>query len=472
MTATIDVFDTNPSGWVDPVVEARSYVYTWVTAYGEEGPPSAPTVATGKVGEAWTITLTPPTTAEAANRALATTRIYRTVTGSNGIATYYYVGEVPVTQTTFSDAVSDTDAAANNTLETTGWTAPPTDLQGMVSMPNGMIAGWRSNELWFCEPYRPHAWPSAYTVTTEHPIVGLGVLGQSLVVCTSVHPYTATGINPSAVSLSKINAVEPCMSRASIVSTIAGVYYASPHGVVEVTPSGVRNATAKLITSDKWGSSIVTQPLRAAALGQAYYAWGLRSLGSTGDGFSPTTFYEPAFAVAGGIGFFPTAFYSRAFTTTTTTGAGRYQAAGAMIDMNDLRVAWNTLSLEQPVTSVWTDRWTSEVFMLVGGEVCWLDMMATRGTYTWRSKVYQTTNNKNFEAARVWFEMPSSGTPNLTLKVYANGTLRLTRQVTSSGGLIRLPSGFKAQFWQFELTGSVQVYNIEVATSAKELISV
>ena len=452
MTATIDVFDTNPSGWVDPLVEARSYVYTWVTSYGEEGPPSAPTIATGKVGEAWTITLTPPTTTEATERTLATARIYRTVTGSNGIATYFYVGAVPVTQTAFSDAVSDTDAAANNTLETTGWTEPPTDLQGMVSMPNGMIAGWRSNELWFCEPYRPHAWPSAYTVTTEHPIVGLGVLGQSLVVCTSVHPYVATGVNPSAISLSKINAVEPCMSRASIVSTIAGVYYASPHGVVEVTPSGVRLATAKLITKDKWETAIAPSSVRATALGQAYYMWGASSLGASGDGFSSTAFYTTAFAAD-----------------------GSYSASGAMIDMGDMRVAWNALSLNQPVTAVWADRWTSEVLLLVGNQVSWLDTSATRGSYTWRSKVYQTTSNKNFEAARVWCQSlvvaPPLVTPTLTLKVYADDVLRLTRQVTASGALIRLPSGFKAQFWQFELSGTAKVYSIEVATSAKELIT-
>lgn len=453
MTATVDVFDTNPSGWVEPIVAARSYVYTWVTSYGEEGPPSAPTVATGKVGEAWTITLTPPTAAEAAERTLATARVYRTVTGSNGIATYFYVGEVSITQTVFSDAVSDTDAASNNTLETTGWTGPPTDLQGMVSMPNGMIAGWRSNELWFCEPYRPHAWPSAYTVTTEHPIVGLGVLGQSLVVCTSVHPYIATGINPNAVSLSKINAVEPCMSRASIVSTVAGVYYASPSGIVEVTPSGVRLATSKLITKDKWETLIAPPSVRAAVFGQAYYMWGARDLGASGDGF-----------------------YSGAFETSAFAADGSYQGTGAMVDMNDPRVAWNALASETPITSVWNDRWTSEVLLLVGNQVCWLDTSWVRGSYTWRSKIFQTNVNKNFEAARVWCESlvpsPPLVTPSVTLKVYANGVLRLTRQVTGSGDLIRLPSGFKAQFWQFELTGTAQVYSIEIATAAKELVTV
>lgn len=425
MAATVDVFDTNPSAWEEPLVEARSYLYTWVTSYGEEGPPSAPAVATGIVGQAWTVTLTPPTTAETTGRALATARIYRTVTGSNGIATYFFVAEVPITQTTYSDAVSDTDAASNNTLETTGWTPPPTDLQGMVAMPNGMIAGWRSNELWFCEPYRPHAWPSAYTVTTEHPIVGLGVLGQSLVVCTSVQPYIATGINPSSISLSKISAVEPCVSRASIVSTIAGVYYASPNGVVEITPSGARLVTSKLMTRDKWGDALPISTLRATQLGQAYY----------------------------------------------TFGSG---TAGALIDLTDPRVAWTNLTTATTVYNVWADNWTGETLILTGGKVYWVNLSQTntRDQYVWRSKVFQTTSSKNFEAARVWFEPPVSGSPDLTLKVYAGGVLRVTRSVTASGRLIRLPSGFKEQFWQFELSGSAPVYNAEIATTAKELVRV
>ena len=42
-----------------------------------------------------------------------------------------------------------------------------------------MIAGWKDNEVWFCEPYRPHAWPVKYVVNVDYPIVGLGTIDQS-----------------------------------------------------------------------------------------------------------------------------------------------------------------------------------------------------------------------------------------------------------------------------------------------------
>ena len=57
-------------------------------------------------------------------------------------------------------------------------------------------------------------------------------------------------------------------------------------------------------------------------------------------------------------------------------------------------------------------------------------------------------------------------------RVYADGKLRFTRELRSSGAMFRLPSGFKAQFWQVEIEARVKVLSIELATSAKELGSV
>jgi hypothetical protein len=47
--------------------------------------------------------------------------------------------------------------------------------------------------------------------------------------------------------------------------------------------------------------------------------------------------------------------------------------------------------------------------------------------------------------------------------------LRFTRALNSSGELFRLPSGFKATFWQIEIEGNTQINSVEIATSAKEL---
>jgi hypothetical protein len=64
------------------------------------------------------------------------------------------------------------------------------------------------------------------------------------------------------------------------------------------------------------------------------------------------------------------------------------------------------------------------------------------------------------------------------IKVYADiadenedGAMQLVtcREITRSGGILRIESGFKAENWQFEILGVVNFSNVQIATSVKEL---
>jgi hypothetical protein len=445
--------------------EDRSYVYTWVSAFGEEGPPSPPSAVThGHSVGTWPITLTAPTSADTTNRNLATVNIYRTVTGSSGAASFFFVASVPVGTTLYNDSILSTVVTANKILESTYWTAPPTDLEGMVTMPNGIIAGWRQNEIWFCEPYRPHAWPVAYTNAVEFPVVGCGVIGQTLIVCTTGSPYAISGVNPGTMTVSRVAAFEPCLSRGSILSTPIGVAYASSNGLALAVPGAVSVISRSMITKDIWQDLLNLETLRAAPLNGGYYCWG---------SVRPGCFEE-------------TAFETPAFLQDDYTGS----YTGAFIDASNQRVSFNRLTDVDPTFNVTTDHWTGEVFVIREGVVYWVDVSETRehGDYIWKSKVFEMPNRRNLEAMRVWFDT-FSDTPALNpvpvvspttlqpdmygiVRVYADGVLRLSREIRTTGEFIRLPSGFKAQYWQVEIEGRVQINEIEVATTAKELTSV
>ena len=56
--------------------------------------------------------------------------------------------------------------------------------------------------------------------------------------------------------------------------------------------------------------------------------------------------------------------------------------------------------------------------------------------------------------------------------MYADGRLVMTRELRTSGELWRLPSGFKADFWQFEIEAIVEIDNIQAATSPTELAGI
>jgi len=45
----------------------------------------------------------------------------------------------------------------------------------------------------------------------------------------------------------------------------------------------------------------------------------------------------------------------------------------------------------------------------------------------------------------------------------------MTRELRTSGVIMKLPSGFKADYWQFELETRVIVLSLQAATSVKEL---
>jgi hypothetical protein len=453
------------AGGVAPV-ETRAYVYTWVSAYGEEGPPSPPRILSGNASGTWNLTFTAPGGA-ATDRNLTHTRIYRTITGTSGSTTYYLVAQIPIATLAYADTVPTTTVAASTLLQSLFWTPPP-NMDGMISMPNGMIAGFKGNEIYFCEPYRPHAWPPIYNLSVEGDIVGLGVVGQSLVVCTTRTPYVISGVSPASMSQAKVASLEPCLSRGSIVSTPSGVLYASQNGLVLVVPGRTQVVTQQVITKDLWldpQNFLNANRLRATLLGTTYYCWGTKGAGAFED----------------------TAFDADAFVFEDFTGA----FFGAIIDFTDPRIGYTQLQVAMPHENCWADEWTGEIMTIREGKVFWLDLARSRSrqAFLWRSKVFDAPNQRNFAAMRTYFETwPDSpelnpvpnAAPVQTLapdqyglvRVYADGVLRFTRELRTSGELMRLPSGFKATYWQIEVEARVRIKSIEIATTAKELIGV
>jgi hypothetical protein len=456
---SVATFDTNATTKV-----TRSYVYTYVSEYGEEGPPSNPTEATSSAEDVWQITYTGLADP---SRNLTKLRIYRTITSSQGVATYFQVAEVamPASNATgvYQDTLKDTVVTANNQLQSTTWFPPPPDLEGWVAMPNGILCGWRGKEVWFSEQYRPHAWSSTNTLYTQWKVIGLGVIGQTVVVCTEGYPATITGINPASMVMASISAFEPCMSRGSIVSTPEGVYYASPNGLILAAQGQFTNVTREIFSKDKWQGSLNLKTLRAARVGTAYLAFGSVSYG----------------------GFESAAFNNNAFRMTSQVGS----SDGVFFDPQNPSVT-SLMRTDAAVAGVQTDPWSGETLIFQNGKIKWLDLASTtkeKYPYLWRSKLYQSAKPENFEAFKVTFTKPSGETVTPTaprdtalnqtydnskygvMRVYADSRHIASYELWASGEQLRLPSGFYASFWQFEFEGVVDINSIQMATSAKEL---
>jgi hypothetical protein len=443
---------------------SRAYVYTYVTAYGEESAPSPPAEDTGFVNGSWNLDWdSPPAGDMGVNRNITKVRLYRTITSSAGVATYFRVGEFTLPDLDFDDTLDDVFVSGEPQLESFGWTPPPADIQGFTMMPNGIVAGWRDNELWFSEPYRPHAWPAAYVLVVDYPIVGLGIANQTLVVCTAGNPMTASGVNPAYITTAKLTSFEPCTSRESIISAPEGVYYASSSGLVLVQPGSANNITRDIVNIDRW-FELTPDKFKAGRYGVAYYAFG---------------------ALTGGV------FDEEAFETENTfvevdfTGAQQ----GLLIDPRDANVAFNKLYSEEPTVGLMNDHWSGELMMIRNDTLYWIDSREIEpeyDVYTWRSKVFHANKKINFSAVKVYFTVPST-TPEQNptrnndldqelqagqyglMRVYADGAHVATRELRESGELMRLPSEFKAEYWQIEFEARVSITEFMMGTTVKEL---
>jgi hypothetical protein len=392
--------------------ETRTYVYTYVTEFGEEGPPStASDVAT--IDSSQPVELTNLSVAPSGDYSVTLKRIYRSSTVGSA-ASFQFLAEIPVAQTTFTDTTSQ--AALGEILPSEDWVAPPATLRGLKMMANNVSLGFLENTLYLSEPNLPHAWP--HQVAVDHKIVGVGTFGQAAVVLTESYPYVVTAVDPAAATSEKLALPQACVSEDSIVDTGNSVIYASPDGLVQIGSGGIDIVTKNLFTKEKW---------------QEYNPTSIRA-----------TIYENRY-----MAFFTKADGTRGILVFDFSGQG---ATLTTADIN----------LTVPVTATYHDAKTDTLYMAQGGNIVRYDA-GSPINYQWRSKSFRMPYSLNFGFGQV-----ISGTYPMTMKIYADGVLKQTKTVTS-GEAFRLPSGFRALDWSFEVSGAGRVTQVCISTSIEEL---
>jgi hypothetical protein len=434
--------------------ETRAYVYTYVSAYAEEGAPSPATTATGAATGTWVVTIPAPVGADYNGRNITHYRLYRTVTDTQGNASYYQVVEVPFS--TSPVVINDNYAAgsitANVILPSIGYAPPPAGLQGVVMMANGIAAGFTNErEVWFCMPYLPHAWPASFALTVDYPIVGLTANGASLNILTQGPPFIATGITPDTMTIGKVTANEPCISRGSIVTSGEGAYYASPNGVQLLNTGGTQNMTQNIYEKE-FHNALEPQNWASGRYGSAYVA----------------------------------------FVKGPPVGGDH---GGFVIDYTQgNNMVFSYLHFANEIVNAMTDELSGQLFALLanGSVMQWNPPVGNPGTtslwdWEWRSKQFRFPHPQEFKAFTALFDIPPEvqitlGVRNtdqeqvfdptsqyLTLTVFADGRQVVIREIQTSGEVLLIPGGFKATLWEFLFAGQIGLKHFKAASSVKEL---
>ena len=395
-------------------VETRFYVYTFVSYLGEEGPPSAVSnqldvYTVGATTRLSGLQTTPPAGYQGY---LSAKRIYRTLVGS-AATEFQLVDEIPLSQATFDDNKPGT--SLGEVIPTTTWTPPPAGAFGITQMANGITLLFKGYDIYPSEAYVPYAYPVGYQQSVDYPIVGGKAIGTSAVILTTGQPYLLTGSDPSAMSLVKLESPQACVSKRSIAAADGGVLYASPDGLIFVTVTGqVTNVTAQLFTRDEW-QALVPSSINGYFHDGRYY--GFYNTGTVRRGF----IFDPA------------------------------QGAGAFV-FTDLYA-----------TAGYSDLLQDALYLQVGGNIVKWNTDAARMSYTWRSAIFELPSPINPACAQVTAKQYP-----LTFKLFADGELKHTQTVTSSSPFW-MPSGYRAQFVELEISGTSEVLAVYVAGSPQEL---
>lgn len=258
-----------------------AYVYTYVTDFGEEGPPSpASAFITYIEGEIRTVTVQGPPAGDYAFGSGARVRLYRTATGNTG-SEFLFAREVASQSGSFTIPDTTLDRDLGEVMPSTNWYRPLDDdssyapdgpLQQIVLMPGGFLAGYAGRVVAFSEQYLPHAWNPNNSLVTESDIVAIQDSIFGLVILTQTRPYVAVGSAPDVMGLTKLDIDQACVSADSVADLNGMVIYASPDGLVGIEGNQSILLTDGIITRKQWSAYNPSSMLGVTFEGR-YYAF-------------------------------------------------------------------------------------------------------------------------------------------------------------------------------------------------------
>lgn len=450
----------------------RAYVYTWVTDFGEESEP-CPVSNLVNWQAGMTVTLSGFASAPA-GRNITKQRIYRSQTTLAG-TDLYFIAERAASSANFVDNLPQ--SAINEPIPSMEWNAPPDDLTGLIPLPNGMMAAFRDKELYFCEPWRPHAWPERYVLTMDYKIVALGAYGTTIVVATEGQPYIVSGVSPDTMAQEKLELNLPCINPRGVVDLGYAIAYPSHDGLVVASSAGARVVTDQLMTRNDW---LKTAPDRFVS-GQFF-----------GRYIASYEYLEPG---------------------------GRARSGSFIIDLTGQEPFLHRTNYKADAT--WYDITAGKLYLCMGQDIFeWDALDSENEILTWRSKQFIVPKPTNFgviliegsmattpeeeaaiEQARQdaedynnsIFGDPSiggelNGAPIGVFPVNGDALMRLTQErfvsatvyadgrpvatVNRLNRVARLPAGFLAQTWEVEINANADIAQVTLAGTGAELAGI
>jgi hypothetical protein len=259
--------------------------------------------------------------------------------------------------------------------------------------------------------------------------VGCEIIGQAVVIGTKGPTYLASGNDPLRLIPIRLEGRQPQVSKRSMQLTNMGVIYASPDGLVSVTPDGrMTLVTRDLFTRDQW-QAYKPESMHAVVHDERYFL------------------------------FWQVSADSRGLMIFDFTGDGL-----------------GVIHSEQWASAAYSDPRRDALFLATpasGDNLVMWDAALTFLTMKWRSKTFVSEREHNIGCAQVKGDFTGR---TCTLKVYADdhegGGMQLRDTVTvTSSAPFQLDRSYKANDYEFEIEGTAVVREMILAGSVTELVA-
>jgi len=376
------------------------------------------------------------TASNVADTAVAAGTLYHDVSEDPPTSTARYWGDGSYNFTDDFDSRSLFDILGSDEYD-----APPEELKGLTSAQNNILVGFVGNQLFFSEPGVPHAWPAKYAVTLPYDIVGIAAISGSMLVTTESYPYIISGSDPAAgMSVSRIDALYPCLNAKSMVTMGYGIVYSTHDGLAVFSPGGGPNIITKLLyNNDTWETALDPETVVAEYYGDNYVA---------------------------------------------------SHSTGGLVFERDEKVGGFFVDTDYTFTASWYDPIEGKLYYVSGtnGDIYeWNDLAQPAVTQTWKSKVINTKDMINMGAARiiadygdtteVWNETTTTWNATtdtwdapdaLTFKLWVDKDLIYTT-IVNDDLTFRLPTGYRSDTFEIEVSGNIRVRAVHLGETPLSL---
>lgn len=419
---------------IDYARVSRTYVYTYVNDCCDESMPSVPTedidVDDGKRVMLSGFSVPPK------EYNVTAIRIYRLASGydrnnsdieafivdeKNALSDFFLVDEIPIGQTTYID--SKMDFELGHALETRDFTPPPADLRGIITVNGTQLAGfYGGDKVRFSTPRYPHAWQEADELTFPDTIQALVPYGENVIVLTCGAVYTiapikdcgTAGCREVVKTLEDYPLVSCCGGTHGYTITPKGVVFVSIDGLILTDGKTAQNITSPYFAVDDW------RALHPDRMSVAYYRDSIYFFGDNSG-------------------------YCLQFPVSLSQ--------------------WdNSILVEISDRPRWVFGENKSVFFVEDDAVYRWDSGDSFRPYSWKGKKEISPTQVNFAGAKV--SRYNLGQCNF--KLFGDDLL-IKEYAPTHTEKFRLPTGRRDVEFQLELSGTAEVYSVELSTSYREL---